>query len=412
MTRRVWFFLVLLTVCPSVLVAQSKVQAKVDAYFAVETNDEAEELLNGIVEGLGQKKNALIALIKSSHAALKEEQSLNIPYRDQILVATIRIPKGHTRAGARLPVVFDASGGHNLDWLKFEGAITCSVKGFTPPEFSDEGRDGFLKVLRTVAHFAHGDMDRLWMTGFSWAAHASCDTALHRPEQLRGIIPLGGGPRRVHFRLLPNWQTTEVLACCGGKDDRELIWNLVELARIKKKNKLNYQLNVDQGKGHTLPLAGMEAAKELVKKTLAIPKVDKGKIYADGVLVSTPMIRIDKVVPKSVSISRRIPVSASATPDQQRRKVLQVMGKKVAVLSWKIKAKKGSAELSVKGKGIKGCTVFLRDDRFQQGEKVHLKSNAGTKKIIVALDPRVALREARRTGDRLNVVFQAVKLTW
>ncbi|MFT7617054.1 MAG: hypothetical protein ACI97A_000687 [Planctomycetota bacterium] len=412
MTRRSPWIVAFFVFFSAALCAQTRVESRLAKYFSVESDDEAGELLSEILNRLGENKSELIPLIKACKSELKEEQVLKIPYRGQLLQVTVRIPKGHDRTKARLPVVLDASFGNNLSWLKIDGAITAFIDKYTPPEFSDEGRDGFLKVLKYVAHFAHGDMDRMWMTGFSWAAHASYDTALHRPGQLRGIIPLGGGPRRVHFRLLPNLQSTNVFSCCGGKDDNELIWNLVEIARLHKKLKLNYKLNIDKSKGHSLPLAGMDAAKDLVKTTVAFPKKEKGKIYVDAVKVSTPMLRVDKVEAKKVRISRRIPVSATASPDQQRRKVLQVMGKKVATLDWKINSKKKSVELSLKGKGVRGCTVYLRDDRFQAGEKVHVKSNAGTKKLVVTFDPRTALTEARRTGDRMHVVFQAVKLDW
>ncbi len=386
-----------------------QVQETVDAYFAAEREEAAEELLLKILSQTEGKEAELLKAIKAETVPLKEKQNVLIPYGNQLLQATIQVPFGHDRSKQAIPVVLDISGGHNFPWLELKGVITVFVAGFTPPEFTDQGRDGFLKILNYAAHFANGDPQRLWLTGFSWAAHASYDTALHRPGQVRGIISLGGGPRRVHFRLLPNLRSIRVLACCGLKDDKELIWNLREVAFLTKKHKLNYELHLDESKGHSLPLKGMDRGKKVVLETKVLSLPQSGKFFVDRVNVATRFIRVDKVNKKKVRVSKRIPVSASASPDAQRRQVLRVMNKKVAFCSWKILAKKTATQIIVKGKAVEGVTVFLRDDRFRLGEKVRVIGPGMRTSLTIRLDRRLALTEARRTGDRLAVVLQEVR---
>ena len=204
---------------------------KVDAYLSEPVDAAATRLLRELLGEVDATGNAVLAAVRARREPIARTMTVTVPHRDQALRARITTPEGHGPESQPLPVVLDVSGGHNAPWL-FRGTelITVGVEGYSPPQFSDEGRDGLLKILRTAAHVARGDPLRLWMTGFSWAAHAACDTALHRPGFICGIAPLGGGPRRVHFRLLPNLSGSHVFAFCGGKDDAELVWNLRELA--------------------------------------------------------------------------------------------------------------------------------------------------------------------------------------
>ncbi|MEE9128251.1 MAG: hypothetical protein V3U11_14055, partial [Planctomycetota bacterium] len=276
---------------------QDPLQTAVDRYLHEHYDAKARKLLDAMLAMPAAKPKAVLAAIKHCSAPLATSLKAAIPHHDDHLIAEIRIPKGHDRQKARLPVVLDIAGGHNFTHLKLHDVITVWVPGYTTPEFSDQGRDGFLKILRTTAHLAHGDPDRLWLCGFSWAAHASFDTAEHRPGVLRGIVPMGGGPRMVHFRVLKNLQGVEVLAFCGKKDDRLLVWNLQEVNRNKGKLGLSYHLTLDPDQGHSQPLKGIEGvAKTILDTGPCDPGVPaQGMLMVDAVGVENPLLRVDRV---------------------------------------------------------------------------------------------------------------------
>jgi hypothetical protein len=351
------------------------------------------------------------AAIAASEGPLAREATMLVPFRDQHLSATVLTPEGHARGGQRLPVVFDISGGEAAPWLKLEGAVVAFVRGYTPPEFSDEGRDGFLKVLRSAAHHAHGDPDRLWLCGFSWAGHASYDVAIHRPWGVRGIVPMGGGPRRTWFRVLAQLAPVKVASFCGAKDDPELVWNLREVGRLAPKLKLDHALTLDPDQGHSLPLRGIEGVAGLVNDTPARQPAlpPSGTLLADGALIESPLVRVDAVDERRVAVPARVPVSASLSPDAQRRATIDAMAGKVVKLTWKIDEKKDETVLTLSADGVTAATVFLRDGAFTPGRKVTLR--AGGKVAfsdVLAGDPKTMASEARRTGERLRVALRAI----
>jgi hypothetical protein len=286
------------------------------------------------------------------------------------------------------------------------------VPGYTPPEFTDEGRDAFLKVLHGAVRAAHGDPDRLWLTGFSWAALASYDTALHRPGVLRGIVPLGGGPRRVHYRLFPNVAPTVIHSFCGGKDDPELVWNLKEVARIAPKLKLEARVTIDPANGHSLPLLGQETGTAAVSET---PPLDapvlpsEGVLLADGPNVATPLMVVLEVDPKRVAVPQRVPVSASLDADGQRRATIKAMDGKVARLEWKLARVGEAVRLDLAPDGVKKIQVRLRPPWVERGQDctVRLKGKtvfAGK----VEPDARAILMSARAEGNRTRPVLLQV----
>jgi hypothetical protein len=392
----------------------AEIAAAVLTYLNAATEAEAATKLESCLALTDADGAATLKVLHSAPADSAMPTELRVPYRDQELVTTIRAPKDHDRSKARLPVVFDISGGGVLAHLSFEGAIVASVPGYTPPEFSDEGRDGFLKVARSVAMAAHGDLNRIWLTGFSWAGHASYDTALHRPGAVRGIVPLGGGPRHVHFRLLPNLRSTTTLAFVGASDDPILIWNLKEVDRLKGELKLHHQLGIDPEMGHSLPLRSMDAASaEVIKLAANEPWFSAtGTLIADGPLVENALFRIDEVDAARVDTKEPIPVPAQLNIDAQRREKLKILAKRVVKLSWKLEtAKDGGKTLTLDSDGVRGASVFLRPPLFAPNDRVTIKAKS---KVVwsgaVAIDRKALLTDARRTGHWLCAALKEISV--
>jgi pimeloyl-ACP methyl ester carboxylesterase len=386
----------------------------VEAYLAEREESTAGKLLEEVLRRPDATGPNVLAAVIASDAPVVASMDLHVPHKDQLLVATVRAPEGHARSGPRLPVVFDIGNGPSVAHLSLErDAVVAFVPGYTPPEFSDEGRDGFLKVLRTAAHRAHGDPDRAWLCGFSWAGHASYDVALHRPRSVRGIVPMGGGPRRSWFRLLPQLAPVRVIAFCGQNDDPELVWNLREVDRLAPKHKLSWALKLDPAKGHTLPLDGLEGVAAFVRETPAIDPADQvlGTVLADAALVESWLVRIDAVDQARVAVPARVPVSADLTPDGQRRATIAAMASKVAMLGWHIEEKKAETLLTLTPDGVSSATIFLREAWFKQGRKATVLARG--RKLwsgVVAPDPKTVLSEARRTGERLRPALISVAL--
>lgn len=394
--------------------ADPDLRRAVESYLAERDAKAADGLLDALVQRRDASAGAVAAALSTSDTAVTRERTLLVPAAGDVLACTIRAPEGHASDRPRLPVVLDISGGSASSWMKLDEVIVVFVPGFTPPEFSDEGRDAFLKVLHATAHQTHGDPDRLWVCGFSWAGHASFDIALHRPGALRGIVPLGGGPRRTWFRLLPQLASVKVAAFCGQTDDAELVWNLREVARLAPKHKLDYTITLDPAKGHSLPLLGMESVPATILATGAhASPASSGTLLADGPLVESPLLRVDAVDPARVLVPARVPVSASLSGDAQRRATIDAMTAKVAKVTWRIDERKDETLLTLSGDGVTAATVFLREPSFHVGRKVTVR--AGSRMAfsgIVAPEPRMMLTEARRTGGRLRIVLGkvAVKL--
>ncbi len=394
---------------------QTSLETAVERYLHEHQDAKAAKLLDSVLAMPTAKPQALLAAITRASAPLASEMQVRIPHHDDHLLAEIRIPKGHDRSKTRLPVVLDIAQGANFSWLRLRDVITVWVPGYTPPEFSDQGRDGFLKILRTAAHLAHGDPDRMWLCGFSWAAHASFDTAEHRPGFLRGIVPMAGGPRWVHFRVLKNLAGVEVLAFCGRKDDRVLVWNLTEVNRLKDKLGLSYHLTLDSEQGHSQPLKGIDGVAQRILDTgprvAGIP--DGGTLMVDSARVENPLLRVDVVDKRQVTTPTRVSVRAGMSKAARRRATIAAFNKKVATLSWTIKTihkgGKSTTVVTLKTKGVRACTVFLRAPTFREGQQVFVKVRSKTVyRGALAIDPKTVLAEARRTGERLRPAFWAV----
>lgn len=403
--------------------ARQSLQEVVETYLATGPDKEAAALLEEILDRGDATPDALLAAVRRPVTDIRRSFTLRIPAAGSEgsleLVATVRTPRGHGRDGPRLPVVLDVGGGPVADRLPFGDAVTVFVPGFTPPMFSDAARDAFCKVLRVVAHAAHGDPGRLWLAGFSWAGHASWDTALHRPGVLRGLVPVAGGPRRVHFRLLPNLDGLVVRAVCGGRDDPELVWSLEELERSSVAPGMDYHLELVPDAGHTLDLQGVEAAARAVTETAArAPEIpESGELLADGPGVATPFLRIDRVVERRVRQPRRVRVRPGASETALRRAMLKALEDRVARLRWTLKERRAGKgepagmEVLLRPEGVRACTLFLRAGDFPPGARVSVRRGArelGT--ATLRPDRRVLLEEARRTGGRLRPVVQRIQL--
>lgn len=390
--------------------APPELRKAVDAYLAEKSEATAAKLLDDLLKRPDAMPENVLSAVLEPPAAIASGKLL-VPWKDQLLEATVRVPEGQGGTKAPLPVVFDIAGGDSSAWLKLDETATVAfVLGYTPPEFSDEGRDGFLKVLRTAAFQTRGDPGRLWLCGFSWAGHASWDVAIHRPGAVRGIVPMGGGPRRTWYRALAQVAPVRVLSFCGQNDDKELVWNLREVEHLAPKLKLAFTLALDPDQGHNLPLKGIEGVAGIVRDTAAQDAATpaSGTLLADAAFVESPLLRIDGVDERRVAVGP-VPVDPSSSPDAQRRATIAGMASKVAKLGWKIDQKKDEAIVTLTSDGVTGATVFLRATTFTPGRKVTVR--AGTKTVSsepLVPDPRTVLSEARRTGERQHPALRRV----
>ncbi|MEE9392308.1 MAG: hypothetical protein V3W41_07370 [Planctomycetota bacterium] len=387
----------------------------VEEYFAASSDAAADACLNKILSSAPDPAK-LLALVKKRPTELPSTMEFSISHQGSTLLVGISVPKGHDFQAKALPVVFDpASDGKRWLLVPAIPVIKVAIAKFEPPpsEFTDLGRDAYLRVLRMAAWRANGDLEQLWFTGFSWAAHASYDTALHRPDTLRGILPLGGGPRRVHFRLMPNLAGTRILSLCGGRDDRELIWNLKEVDRIKKRHAIDYQVIIDPDKGHRSDLAGRELAAALISNSKhRAPWPRKGRLLADMPRVENRWLRIDAVDSRKVQAPRRIPVSMSLSRDQKRRVTIKKMNKYVARLDWLHNGGgKAPVRITLKAKAVQKAPVFLRASMVAPGRPISIQTRSTKfRKRALEIDPRVLLTEARRLGDRIDPVIAKVEV--
>ena len=359
------------------------------------------------------------ALLKAVSAApprpTTETLTLTVPWFGQPLAVSVALPKGYAASTAPPPVALDISNSvaRQLQWT---APVLCYVAGYTPDQFSDEGRDAFRKILHATSFAVGGDPDRFWLAGFSWGGHAALDVGEHRPGLARGIVALGGGPRRSHFRLLKNLGKTSITSCVGGKDDPEMVWNLEEVGRMAKGLGLDWHFTLDKEAGHTLPLAGMDDVAARVDETAALPAAipDHGTLFADGDLVALPWLEIVEVDPSAVAVPDRFPVDASLPKDAQRRAMVKAMAGQFAKVDWKL-AKDGKdgvgVALELSAKGVKRAAVLLKAPWFDLGKPLKVVVN---KKSVcegpIAVDPATLLKEARRTGDRQRPTVKRVEV--
>jgi hypothetical protein len=388
-------------------------QAAVEQYLAEREDAAAATRLTALLLRPDAHAGAVAAALAASPAAIAERMDLAVPWCDQIVPVAVFVPPGHTRSAPPLPVLLVPGGSDGeLAAMHLGNTIRMHFVGlYTPPEFSDEMRDGFLKVLRAGAHLANGDPARLWLAGFSWAGHSAIDTALHRPGTLCGNIPMGGGPRRQHFRLLRHLEGVETLSFCGGKDDPELLWNLRELARLAPGLKIPAQVTIDPERGHQLPLRGMDGIGAHIERTrpLSLGLAREGALLAEVANVGSPYLRIDAIDGARVRIPAQVQVGAKASPDEQRRAILRSMADKVVKLVWRLEEKVGERVLTLTGDGVQQATVFLRGPTFGAGDKVTIR--VGSKVVAtgaLVAEPRVMLEEARRSGHRLAPALRRV----
>lgn len=357
----------------------------------------------------------LAAVMRAPDVAGAQSIQVAVPHRGERLVAEVRVPDGHSAAEDRLPVVLDISGGFNLHALALHDAVLVAAEEFRPPEFSDEGRDGFVKLLRVAAHRAHGDPDRLWVVGYSWAAHAAIDTAMHRPHTVRGVVTMAGGPRRVHFRLLANLAGADVLAFCGAKDDPELLWNLRELERALAPIDAQYTLTIDPDAGHSGPLEGLDVVAERIVSapSLAVPTGRRGRLLADGPGVESPLLRFDDVDDARVRVPDAVPVSSSLGHDAKRRATIAAMRDNVASIDYEVEQNARGSNVTLRAHGVRRCTLFLRWPEFAPGRSVTVR--AGDRVVTrgpLEMDRAALLEEARRTGERIRPALSRVAVSF
>lgn len=383
---------------------------------ALDEKDEARA--SAMIEAIAAKPEAtvgaVIAALEASTSPLQPKMEDRVPYLGQHLVATILAPPGHSRDGPRLPVVLDISGGAMAAHWPAAGFIWVFVEGYTPPQFSDEARDGFLKILRSAAHRAHGDPELLWLTGFSWAGHASWDTAMHRPAWIRGIVPCGGAPRRQHFRLVPNLTGIVARSFTGAKDDPEMVWNLKELIGRAKAASFDYRLMIDPDAGHDWPQKESAAIPSYFRDYGRVPYMHSGfdTVVADGPLVESPRVRIDAVDPSKVKTPERVSVGAGASADEARRAQLKGMDPCVARLTTRRTSEKGRSVLAItEWSGVKAATLFLRHPEFVPGTPWIVRSKAKTLHDgPLSADVKTMLFDARRTGERLRPALRVFSI--
>ena len=124
-------------------------------------------------------------------------------------------------------------------------------------------------------------------------------------------------------------------------------------------------------------------------------------------MIETPLLRVDTVDERKVRVPKRVRVSAGMSGDGIRRAQIAAINKKVVTVTWNIKTTekggKSTTVVTLRGKGVRACTVFLREPTFQPGQSVTVKVRSKTVwRKTLAVDPRHLLQEARRTGERLR----------
>jgi pimeloyl-ACP methyl ester carboxylesterase len=391
-----------------------ELQAAVELCFSIADDAKADAKIAELVASAVDPAKLLKAVMTPPPRPAGESFELRVPFGGVPYVVKVAPPKQAGDGAAAPPVLLDLSWNSVSSALHVGAPILCGVDKYTPDEFSDAGRDSFRKFLHTVSFTLGGDPDRFWLTGFSWAGHAGFDVAEHRPGLVRGFVSLAGGPRRNHYRMLPNLgSATRVVACVGAKDDAELVWNLKELARIAPSLHLDLHFTLDPDAGHALPLKGMDGFAALIDATPPLPPLlpKAGALLADGDHVALPWLEVVEVIPATVAVPDRFPVDGTQSPDEQRRSMIKSMSDHVARVDWKATpTKSGGIALALTGKGVKRAAVLVKSPWFDPSQE--LTVTAKGKKLFdgkIAIDPATLLREARRTGDRQRPTLMRIE---
>lgn len=358
--------------------------------------------------------DALLAAVTTRPAPLRGETTFEVPCGGMRL--TVKASAPADRAADRLlPVLYAFNGtGDLLQGAVTQPVIVAGMSGYMADQFSDLERAAHLKTLNTIAWRTGGDPDALWWTGFSWGGHACWDDTLHRPGWARGFVGRGGGPRRTSFRLLPNLVGTELLSVCGTKEDPELLWNLREVKRTHQTMGLRFTAWEAADQGHVQPLTGEREAGLAMLATPSTPeRPPQFTLLADGPNVEHPLFLAVEVDERAVAVPDQVPVSASLSPDEQRRATVRAMQKQVASVRWQIASKGAVKTITLQAKGVRRGRLALRAPWFVVGEQVRVM--VGNKERFAGalqVDPRTLLDEARRTGDRLRPALRVVEIVF
>ncbi|MEQ1729637.1 MAG: hypothetical protein ABL982_14795 [Vicinamibacterales bacterium] len=393
--------------------AQSPLAEAVDACLDATTEADYATLRDALLARADSSGEALLAALTAKPEPLRGGTSFVVPFDGLRLQVQAEAPENRA-ADTPLPVLYAVNWSSQLlyDAVK-DRAITAEVPGYEPDQFSDVARSVHVKVLNAIAYRTGGDPDALWWTGYSWGGHACWDDAMHRPGWVRGFIGRGGGPRRVSFRLLPNLVGTEVLAVCGGKDDKELVWNLREIQRTKKELGLGYTFWEPKDSGHDQPLPGEDAAGAALVATPPFGERPKSfTLLADGKDVEHPLFRVLEVDERAVSLRESIPVSSRLSADEQRRATLRSM-QKHALVRVQIASVGTIKTVTLQSKGVEKGRFAFRAPWFAVGDSVRVV--VGKKEVFAGQlvpDPRTLLDEVRRTGDRLRPALRVVDVAF
>lgn len=396
------------------LTAQSPLVDAVNACFDVVAEADYARLRDALLARSDATGDALLAAVTTRPEPLRGEATFYVPCAGMQLTVKASAPVDRA-AGQLLPVLYAFNGtGDLLQGAEKQPVVVASMSGYMADQFSDAERGAHLKTLNALAWRTGGDPNALWWTGFSWGGHACWDDTMHRPGWARGFVGRGGGPRRTAFRLLPNLAGTELLSACGTKEDPELLWNLREVKRTQQTLGLRFTAWEAADQGHVQPLTGeRDAGLAMFATKYSDERPQQFTLLADGPNVEHPLFLVVEVDERAVAVPDRVPVSATLSPDEQRRATVRAMGKQVASVRWQITSKGGVKTITLQGKGVKRGRLAFRAPWFTVDEQVRVL--VGSKELWggkVQIEPRTLLDEARRTGDRLRPALRVVEIAF
>ena len=409
--RFVLFLLIASSAWPSLQAQNAKLRPLVDAYLNCD-GAAAKECLEAILD-LQPDVVDVEAALRRRPDSFETRSRPKVWLGKQRVELEIRVPIGHKAQSAPLPVALHLLLGRIPDRIDVPGVINVWMKGFNPPAHSHELRDGVLKAARWTAWRVNGDPERLWAIGFCWGAHAVFDLALHRPGTLRGIVPMAGCLRRQDFRLLTNLRTTTTFTFCGGKEDRELLWNLRELERRSAGLGIDVSLGIDDrvpGRLYPSPIYVPQAA-ALLEATPPRSRSLLLDFVADEAGVESDWLRIDAVRKREVKVPRRVAVPRGLNPDEQRRATIDATVEKTVALRADIEREGEALRLSFEAEGVTRATLMLRRSLLGSATTIQLRAVKGAKNPrSIRPDLKRMLRRARDDGHRLDPLIQAIPL--